>query len=184
MDVSKEKQEGTTLVLKSKMDKEKLIKNIVRLLIKIVILAAIYYIFFGVVFGVKRMETSFMSPSITEGDILVYYRMEKNYELGDVVVVKNNKKNVYRIVAKAGQTVDVNEQGVLLIDGYPEEHQAFYETNLDEDSQMTFPYTVEEGKLFVMNDYRLEKRDSRTFGTIFEDSIVGKVIGRLQIRNI
>ena len=181
MDVSNEPSKE--LILKSKIYKEKLRKNIVRLIIKIVIFSIIYYIFFGVVFGIKRMETSFMSPSITEGDLLVYYRMDKNYELGDVIVVKNNKKNVYRIVAKAGQTVNVNEQGVLLIDGYPEEHQAFYETNL-EDSQMIFPYTVEEGKLFVMNDYRLEDKDSRTFGTIFEDSIIGKVIGRLQIRNI
>ena len=182
MDVSNEPNKA--LILKSKIEKEKMKKNLVRLIVKIVILSLIYYIFFGVVFGIKRMETSFMSPSITEGDLLIYYRMDKNYELGDVVVVKNNKKNVYRIVAKAGQTVDVNEQGVLLIDGYPEEHQAFYETDLEEDTQMIFPYTVEEGKLFVMNDYRLEKKDSRTFGTIFEDSIIGKVIGRLQIRNI
>ena len=184
MDVSNVKNEEAALVLKSKIEKQKIIKNIVRLLIKIVMLCAIYYIFFGVVFGVKRMETSFMSPNITEGDLLIYYRMDKNYELGDAVVVKNNKMNVYRIVAKAGQTVDVNEQGILLIDGYPEEHQAFYETKLDEDSQIKFPYTVEEGKLFVMNDYRLEQGDSRTFGTIFEDSVVGKIIGRLQVRNI
>ena len=182
MDVSNEPNKS--LISKSKIDREKTKKNIVRLVTKIVILSIIYYIFFGVVFGIKRMETSFMSPSITEGDLLIYYRMDKNYELGDVIVVKNNKENVYRIVAKAGQTVDVNEQGVLLIDGYPEEHQAFYETDLKEDTQMIFPYTVEEGKLFVMNDYRLEKQDSRTFGTIFEDSIIGKVIGRLQIRNI
>ena len=184
MDVSNEKKEEISLILKSKIEKEKLIKNIIRLLIKIVILVIIYYIFFGVVFGIKRMETSFMSPNITEGDLLVYYRIDKSYELGDVVVIKNNKKNVYRIVAKEGQTVDVNEQGILLIDGYPEEHQAFYETNSDENSQITFPYTVEEGKFFVMNDYRLEKKDSRAFGTIFADSIIGKVIGRLQIRNI
>ena len=59
---------------------------------------------------------------------------------------------------------ELNEQGVLLIDGYPEEHQAFYETKLDEDAQITFPYTVEEGKVFVMNDYRLEKKDSDSAG--------------------
>ena len=125
-----------------------------------------------------------MSPKIAEGDLLIYYRLDKNYELGDAVVVKNNKNNVYRIVAKAGQTVDINERGELLIDGYPEENQAFYETKLEEDSQIKFPYTVEEGKLFVMNDYRLETKDSRAFGTIFADSILGKIIGRLQIRNI
>lgn len=183
MDVSKE--ECVSLIPMTKIKKEKRIRNLINLSIKILTLALIFYIFFGVVFGLKRMETSFMSPNITDGDLLLYYKVDKNFELADVVVVNiNNKKNVYRIVAKEGQTVDISENGILLIDGYPEEHQAFYETNKVENSEVAFPYTVEPGKYFIMNDYRLEKNDSRVFGTISADSIIGKVIGRLQIRNI
>ncbi len=183
MDVSKEKI--VSLIPISKIKNEKTIKNLISLTIKILVLAIIFYIFFGVVFGLKRMETSFMSPNITEGDLLLYYKIEKNFELSDVVIVKNeNKKNVYRIVAKEGQTVDISEDGKLLIDEYPEEHLAFYETTKNENSEIVFPYTVEAGKYFIMNDYRLEKNDSRVFGTISVDSIIGKVIGRLQIRNI
>lgn len=174
-----------SLILKSEIDKRKTIKNLIRLLIKIIMVIILFYIFFGVVFGVKRMNTSFMSPNITEGDLLLFYRIDKDFELGDIIVIKNNKsQDVYRIVAKEGQIVDVNEEGKLTVDGYPEEHQAFYLTELDENSQIKFPYQVEEGKLFVMNDYRLEKSDSRTFGTIFKDAILGKVIGKLQIRNL
>ena len=131
------------------------------------------------------MDTSFMSPYITEGDLLIYYKYDKNFELGDAVLIeKEGRQSVYRIVAKEGQTLEINEQGRLLIDGYPEEHQVFYATDPEEGSEIAFPYTVEEGKYFVMNDYRLEKNDSRIFGTISANSILGKIIGRLQIRNI
>ena len=178
-------QNSVSLILKSEIDKSKTRKNLIRLFIKIVMVIILFYIFFGFVFGIKRMNTSFMSPNITEGDLLVYYRIDRNFELGDVVLIKNNNsQDVYRIVAKEGQTVDVNEEGKLTVDGYPEEHQVFYLTESDENSQIKFPYQVEEGKYFVMNDYRLEKSDSRTFGTIYKDSILGKVIGKLQIRNI
>ena len=69
----------------------------------------------------------------------------------------------------------ITEDGKLLIDGYPEEHISFFETIKDEESQITFPYVVEEGKYFVMNDYRLEKNDSQN-ASIFLD---GKEIGNL-----
>ena len=120
---------SVSLVLKSEIDKRKTIKNLIRLLIKIIMVIILFYIFFEVVFGVKRMNTSFMSPNITEGDLLLYYRIDKNFELGDIIVIKNNKsQDVYRIVAKEGQIVDVNDEGKLTVDGYPEEHQAFYLT--------------------------------------------------------
>jgi len=170
---------------KKELEKKKLLRNLISLLIKLTALVLIVYVIFSVFFGIKRMDTSFMSPYITEGDLLIYYRIDQNYELGDVILIENNNKtDVYRIVAKPGQTVDINNSGELLIDGYPEEHVSFYKTQKDENSEIKFPYQVEQGKYFVMNDYRLQKNDSRTFGTIPEDSINGKIICRLQIRNI
>ena len=56
------------------------------------------------------MNTSFMSPYITEGDLLIYYKYDKNFELGDVVLIENEgKQEVYRIVAKEGQTLEITE---------------------------------------------------------------------------
>ena len=37
---------------------------------------------------------------------------------------------------------------------------------------------VPEGELFVMGDHRNESSDSRVFGTISEDSVIGRVILR------
>ena len=126
-----------------------------------------------------------MNPSITEGSLLLYYRLDKNYNVGDVVLFKyNNKDYVLRIVAREGQIVNINEDNELLVDGYPEEHQTFYETEIKEDSEITFPYTVEKGKVFVMGDYRLSKEDSRIFGEVETNTIKGKIISIFKTRNI
>ena len=152
--------------------------------IKIAVTAAMLYIVFGVFFGLKRMETIYMSPSIAEGDLLLYYRLDKNYKVGDIIYFNIDDKNhVLRIVAKEGQTVSINEEGKLLVDGYPETHEALYDTKEPENSNISYPYTVEEGKFFVVGDYRRVANDSRVFGAISEDEIKGKVMGRLQIRN-
>ena len=183
METTNKKQEDDEL--KKKKEKSKTIRNIRNLIIKIIMLIITYLIVLGLIFGLKRMDTSFMSPKITEGDLLVFYRIDRNFEIEDVILFENRgKQYVMRIVAKEGQTVDISEDGKLLIDGYPEEHQAFFETDKDETSQIKFPYRVESGKYFVMNDYRLNKSDSRLFGTISRESIKGKIIGRLQVRNI
>ena len=45
-----------------------------------------------------------------------------------------------------------------------------------------FPYTVEDGKVFVMGDNREESMDSRDFGAVIRKQIKGKVwlyIGRI-----
>lgn len=168
-----------------KKQKSKTLISLKNLIIKVIVLALIIYVIFGVLFGFKRMETSYMSPKIMEGDLLLYYRFDKNYELADVVLLQNNGKDyVLRIAAKEGQTVDIDENGVLLIDGYPEENEAFYKTEIEEEANITFPYKVESGKYFVISDYRNSKHDSRTFGTVSKDDIRGKIIARLQIRNI
>ena len=170
---------------KNKKMKSDTLKNFKNLILKIIILILICYITFGLIFGFVRMPTSYMSPAITEGDLLLFYRLDKNFELEDVVLFeKDNKKYISRIIAKEGQTVDINEEGQLLIDGYPEEFQAFYKTEKEETSSIVFPYRVEKGQYFVLNDYRLQKQDSRIFGVVLSNEIKGKVYGRLQIRNI
>ena len=58
------------------------------------------------------------------------------------------------------------------------------ETKAKEESNIEYPYIVETGKVFVMSDYRLNKDDSRMFGAVPIEKIKGKVIGKVQIRNI
>ena len=181
-----ENSDNITKKEKSKQESKKILKqNIRNLLIKIIFIIIACYILLGIVFGIKRMNTSFMKPKITEGDLLIFYRMNKEYDIEDVVVFeKNNKQYVSRIIAKEGQTVDVSEEGELLINGYPEQEESYYEMEKPEDMEITFPYTVKPGTYFVLNDYRTNSEDSRKFGAVGKDELKGKIIGRIQIRNI
>ena len=155
------------------------------LIIKIIVIIIMGYIIFAVLFGVRRMNDQSMNPGIREGSLLFFYRIDKNYNVGDVILFEQEgKEYILRIVAKEGQKIDINEKNELLVDDHPEEHQTYYETEPQRDSNVQFPYIVQSDKIFVMGDYRLAKDDSRIFGAIPIKNIKGKIIGIFQVRNI
>jgi signal peptidase I len=130
------------------------------------------------------MNGSSMSPYITDGNLLIYYRLDKDYVIGDVVLVKqDNNYNIYRISGTNGDKISI-EDGTLLINGFREEIQGFYDTEIPEDSKVTYPCVIGENEYFVTNDFRLDLNDSRSFGVINKKDIVGRVIAKLQIRGI
>lgn len=167
-----------------KLADTRLNKKLLSLGLRLVLIVLMLVVLFGVVFGLKRMDTSAMQPSVVEGDLLLYYRLSRDYNVGDVVVVENNGRTyVLRIIAKAGQSVDINDDGKVLVDNYPESAEPFYLTEKPDESQIRLPYTVPQGHIFVMGDYRTATEDSRQFGSIHMNDIKGKVMGRFQVRN-
>lgn len=110
-----------------------------------------------------------MFPSIKDGDLVVVEKYDKDIQLSDVVIYKNR---LYRVIAKAGQKVDITKEGILTVNGM----QPAENTNsLTAKGDKQYPLTVPEGEIFVLNDYREDTSDSREFGTIKESDIDGKV---------
>ncbi len=106
---------------------------------------------------------------------------------GDVIVAskddfKNGSPIVKRVIAKAGQTVDIDfELGTVYVDGVAlDEPYTLTPTTTPEDKslQAAFPLTVDEGCLFVMGDNRNQSNDSRypQVGLIDEREVLGKVL--------
>lgn len=85
---------------------------------------------------------------------------------------------IKRVIGLPGDTV-VMENDVLTINGkeYPEPYLELNKDALPEGQKLTqdFEVVVPEGQLFVMGDNRSNSMDSRIFGSIEEDSVVGKV---------
>lgn len=159
-------------------------KRVILLAIKIVLFIVICIIVFFVIFGVGRMNDYSMYPSLKDGDLLVYYRMEGNFNNGDVVVVNHdNQEKVMRIIASPGQEVDIDDDGELSVDQQPSTYEAFYKTNRAEKYSFKYPYRVSQDCYFMLNDYRSNTDDSRTFGEVCKDKIKGRLISKIQIRD-
>lgn len=51
-----------------------------------------------------------MKPAIKDGDLVMYYRLDKRFISGDVAVFKDDgRTTVGRVVAVAGDTVDITK---------------------------------------------------------------------------
>lgn len=171
-------------VLPKSKENQVLKKRLVLLSVKIGFFVLVCFLVFGVIFGFTRMSDESMYPNIKNGDLLIYYRLESKYSNGDAVIVdRGNGNEVYRIVALPGQTVDI-ENGKLLVDGQPSTVEVFLETEKDEKTALSYPYTVPDGSYFVMNDFRKDTNDSRKFGQIPRNEIKGRLITKIQIRDL
>ena len=66
-------------------------------------------ILFGVVFGLTPMANADMQPAVCAGDLMLYYRLDKNLKSDDVVVFqKEGIQYTGRIVAVPGYVVEIS----------------------------------------------------------------------------
>ena len=93
-------------------------------------------------------------------------------EPGDIVTFQDpeipGRVLIKRCIAVGGQTVDINdEDGLVYVDGV-----ALREPYTDGlptytlASDVTYPYTVPEGMMWMMGDNRTNSQDSRYFGAV------------------
>ena len=121
-----------------------------------------------------------MGPNLEEGDIVVSVK-SKEYQTGDIIAFYyNNKILVKRVIASAGDWVDIKEDGTVYVNGEELEEPYLSETALG-DCDIELPYQVPESRIFVMGDHRSISVDSRStaVGCIAEEQIVGKLVFRL-----
>ncbi len=125
-----------------------------------------------------------MMPTLQDGNKLVVNKI--GYEMGsldrfDVIVFHANKKEDYvkRVIGLPGDTVKYSND-VLYVNGkaQKEPYLKKYKDQLPDGEKLTgdFPATtVPKGKIFVLGDNRRVSMDSRYFGFVDEDTIVGNV---------
>lgn len=129
---------------------------------------------------VLRIYGSSMTPTLSEGNIVVTVK-ENHFESGDVIAFYyNNKILVKRVIVGPGSWVNIDEDGVVYVDEIPLDEPYLTETALG-NCTIDLPYQVPESSWFVMGDHRSTSMDSRstTVGCIYEEQIVGRVVFRV-----
>ena len=152
-------------------------EDIAGFLTKLVAIVVLLALLFGFAFGVTPMENDDMSPRISAGDLLLYYRLADDMVTGDVLVFeKDGEQYVGRIVANPGDTVEVTDQATLVVNGSTVLENDIYYTTPKYDNGPAYPLTLAQDEYFILCDYREGARDSRYFGPVSLAEIKGKVI--------
>ena len=154
------------------------------LILKIVYVLAAFFIVFTFIFGLHRNLSMGMQPSLRDGDLLFYYRLDKNYKPNNIVLFNYKDELIAsRVIAVAGDEVDITKEG-LKINGHVMYEPEIYTKTTQFRGGPTFPLTVEEGTVFVLGDNREKATDSRIIGLINKKDIKGKVMGLVRRRNL
>ena len=196
------------------------------LIIRLVSLLLVVYVLFFHLVGLTVMPNADMYPRIDAGDMVLYYRLEKNIHAQDVIVFEkptaaleqsyaqehameaaaraeksairkaldwlgfrdpaDPPKTLFvcRVVAGPGDTVEISEGERLVVNGNTMiETNIFYNTP-EYEGFVEYPLRLGEGQYYVLADYRNGGADSRFFGAVNADEILGTVITILRRNNL
>lgn len=164
------------------MNEESARKAGLRLIVKIIIVAALLFILLHFVLGIFVVHSNDMFPAVRDGDLLITYRI-KDAAYGDIIAYKADGQRLFgRVVGLPGDVIDMDSSGNYSINGSIPYETVYYETRSADDSNIEFPYTVGEDEVFLLNDYRENFGDSRIFGAISDADTDGSVVLLLRRR--
>ena len=154
-----------------------------RLIMKIVLIIAAFAAMFTFIFGLARIEDEGMIPSVRDGDVLLYYRLDKNFQNQELAVIKYEGADTCgRVMARAGDVVDIDNQGLVINGNHQQEPDIYFDTTQVVDG-VTFPLTVPENAVFLLGDNRSNAVDSRIYGCVELNDVEGKVMIVMRRRN-
>ena len=156
-------------------------RNVLRSTIyTLITVAAIAVLVATLLLPVLQIYGSSMTPTLSDKDIVVTLKTTE-FEPGDVIAFYyNNKILVKRVIAHAGDWVDITPEGDVFVNDKLLDEPYLEEKSLG-DCNIELPYQVPESRVFVMGDHRSVSVDSRNtaVGCVAEEQIVGKLVFRV-----
>lgn len=129
---------------------------------------------------VLQITGASMDPTLVDGQFVVAVKNDE-FEAGDITAFYyNNKILIKRVIASAGDWVNIDTDGNVSVNGIQLEEPYLQEKSLGE-CNIELPYQVPDGRVFVMGDDRAVSLDSRTtaIGCISKEQVLGQVVLRV-----
>ena len=177
-------QAPTLELLEAELKKEQYKRNYRRVLMStafsLLVVAAAAVLVAVLLLPVLQINGVSMTETLQDGDIVVALNSKK-FATGDVIAFYyNNSILVKRVIAAAGDWVDIVEEGNGYVNGELLNEPYISEKALGE-CNIELPYQVPDGKCFVMGDHRATSIDSRNtaVGCISDSMVVGRIMVRV-----
>lgn len=133
-----------------------------------------------------RVEGRSMDITLRDGQHLLIDKLTPrfdDYSRGDVVVLhppdipEDSTPYIKRVIAVAGERVEIHD-GSVWIDGVQLDEPYVRPGTTTEPETDEEVWDVGEGEVFVMGDNRPDSQDSRAFGVVRTDGIIGRAFLR------
>lgn len=175
--------QSASQVIRSRRNAAEIRNGYISLLIRIIVLALIGWLLFTQIFLIAQASGNDMFPAVKDGDLLIGFRMQRDYQKDDVVVYeRNGRLCVGRIIGRETDVITLDDSGTLLVNGTAQGGEILFPTYAKEG--LEYPYTVPEGTVFILGDYRTQAEDSRDFGCVAMEDVKAKVITILRRREL
>lgn len=150
--------------------------------IKVFVTLIVLTVVFRFLAGIHICHTNCAYPTIRDGEFCLTYRLAE-LKQGTMIVYRHDGEVKFgRVIAFGSDKVSIFNDFISVND-YGISENAVYPTS-PEGSAISYPYQVPENCVFVLNDFRSDLSDSRTYGGIPLEDVEGAVVFTMRLRGI